>query len=117
MEEKKADPKLDELGFDEINAVLMHKWILSEKAKKDVGMDFALDDWLLKHSGVWRRRKMKEDFEQQREEIIKHKWFISQKLGYDVGMQQAALDWIRTGFAEHWRNKTGPYAVKKECKK
>ncbi|MEW6557300.1 MAG: DUF4032 domain-containing protein [Elusimicrobiota bacterium] len=106
------NPKLDELSFDEINAVLTHKWFLSEKAKKDVGIDFALDDWFQKHSKKWREAKMKADFEQQKKEIEKHKWFLSQKLGYDVGIQQSALDWIKSGYAEHWRNKTGPYCDK-----
>jgi len=106
-------PKLDELSFDEINAVLVHKWFLSEQAHRDVGIDSALDDWLSNHSVQWRAKKMKEDSEKQREEIFKHKWFLSQKLGYDVGVQQAALDWIKSGYAEHWRNKTGPYSEDK----
>jgi len=109
-------PKLDELSFDEINAVLAHKWFLSEKACRDVGMDFALHDWLQNHSLSWRTKKMKEDFEIQRGEILKHKWFLSQKLGYDVGTQQAALDWIKSGYAEHWRKKDGPYCEDKDTK-
>jgi len=109
-------PKLDELSFDELNAVLVHKWFLSERACRDVGIDFALHDWFQNHSHKWRTKKMKEDLEIQRGEILKHKWFLSQKLGYDVGNQQAALDWIKSGYAEHWRNKTGPYCLEQELK-
>ncbi|HAM38519.1 MAG TPA: hypothetical protein DCP53_03875 [Elusimicrobia bacterium] len=112
--------KLDELSLDEINAVLTHKWLLSEKACQDVGIDFALDDWYTNHSKKWRDEKMKADFESQRTEIEKHKWYLSQKLGYDVGTQQAAIDWIKNGYAEAWRNKSGPYCKleeKKEVKK
>ncbi|MFA5779877.1 MAG: DUF4032 domain-containing protein [Elusimicrobiota bacterium] len=108
------NPRLDELSLDEINAVLTHKWFLSQKACHDVGIDFALNDWFQNHSKKWRDEKMKADSEAQRAEIEKHKWFLSKKLGYDVGRQQAALDWIKSGFAEAWRNKSGPYCEKKD---
>ena len=111
------DPKLDELSLDEINAVLTHKWLLSQKECCDVGIDLALNDWFQNHSKKWRDSKMKSDFESQKAEIEKHKWFLSQKIGYDVGMQQSALDWIKSGYAEDWRNKTGHYCEKKEQEK
>ena len=109
-------PKLDELGLDEINAVLVHKWHLSEKAHHDVGIEYALQDWLCNRSAVWRSKKMKADFEKQRDEIVRHKWYLSEKLGYDVGIQQAALDWIKCGYAEQWRNKSGNYKIDKHKK-
>ncbi|MBN1384467.1 MAG: DUF4032 domain-containing protein [Elusimicrobia bacterium] len=112
MEEKIY--KLDELSLDEIHAVLTHKWYLSQKACRDVGIDFALEDWFKNHSKHWREEKMKEDFRNQKVEIEKHKWYLSQKLGYDVGSQQAALDWIKSGYAEAWRNKSGPYCKDKK---
>jgi hypothetical protein len=31
-----------------------HKWFESERAGKDVGIDYAFFDWLLKHSQKWR---------------------------------------------------------------
>jgi len=110
------NPKLDELSLDEINAILTHKWFLSQKACRDVGMDFAMQDWFQKQSKQWREEKMKADFEAQKMEIDKHKWFLSQKLGYDVGRQQAALDWIKSGYAEAWRKRTGPYCDVKSTK-
>ncbi|MFH1540984.1 MAG: DUF4032 domain-containing protein [Elusimicrobiota bacterium] len=108
------NPKLDELSLDEISAVLTHKWFLSEESGGDVGIDVALSDWFQNHSKKWRDVMMKMDFEIQKSEIEKHRWFLSQKLGYDIGMQQAALDWIKSGYAEAWRDKTGPYAEDKD---
>jgi hypothetical protein len=106
-------PSLDELSFDEINAILLHKWYLSEKAGYDVGMEYAKNDFFKNHSKEWRAKKMKEDIEKQKEEIIKHKWYLSEKCGCDVGFTKAAMDWIESGYAEHWRNKTGPYKDRK----
>ncbi len=105
----KKIPFLEELNFDEVNAVLMHKWYLSQKEKRDVGMDYAKNDFFMHHAQAWRRKKLEEDLHLQKEEILKHKWFLSEKLGYDVGNTPAALDWVKQGYAEHWRNRTGPY--------
>ena len=105
--------KLEDLSFDEVNAILIHKWFLSEKECRDVGIERAKDDFFQNHAPEWRKKKLVEDLRLQKEEIIKHKWFLSEKLGYDVGTTQAALDWVRCGYAEHWRNKTGPYKEKK----
>ncbi|MFH2071193.1 MAG: DUF4032 domain-containing protein [Elusimicrobiota bacterium] len=109
-------PSLEQLTFDEINAILVHKWYLSEKARYDVGMEFAKNDFFRNHSRAWRQKKMHEDVVRQKEEILRHKWYLSEKLGYDVGIQKAALDWILCGYAEHWRCCTGPYEKKrKKC--
>ena len=105
--------RLEDLTFDEINAILVHKWYLSEKECCDVGMERAKDDFFQNHAAVWRKQKLQEDLHLQKEEIIKHKWFLSEKLGYDVGTTPAALDWVSSGYAEHWRNKTGPYKGRK----
>ncbi len=105
--------KLEDLTFEEVNAVLNHKWFMSEREGKDVGMDAALDDFFNHHAADWRKKQVKADAEAQKEEIMKHKWFLSQKLGYDVGNTPAALDWVKKGFAQHWRNRTGPYKNRK----
>ena len=102
-------PKLEDLPFEEVNNILMHKWILSEKEKKDVGLEYAMEDYLKNHSMFWRQKKLQQDLTAQKEEIIKHKWYLSEKFGCDVGMTPAALDWVKCGYAAHWRNKTGPY--------
>ena len=101
--------RIEDLTFDEINAVLHHKWHLSEKLGRDVGIDFALTDFFDHHASEWQKMRIEEDLRAQKEEIMKHKWFLSQKLGYDVGTTASAIDWVKGGFAEHWRNRTGPY--------
>jgi hypothetical protein len=35
--------------------ILKHKWIESEKAGRDLGFEWALIDWSLKHRPAWRR--------------------------------------------------------------
>jgi hypothetical protein len=38
----------------ELNEVLKHKWIISEKAGRDVGFNAALTDWIRHHREAWR---------------------------------------------------------------
>tara|TARA_R110002153_G_scaffold69173_1_gene183178 strand:+ start:3979 stop:4164 length:186 start_codon:yes stop_codon:yes gene_type:complete len=38
----------------ELDEVLKHKWIESEKAGRDVGFNFALVDWIRHHRKSWR---------------------------------------------------------------
>ena len=38
----------------ELEEVLKHKWIESEKAGRDVGFNFALVDWIRHHREDWR---------------------------------------------------------------
>ena len=40
--------------------ILKHKWIESEKAGYDVGFEWALIDWMIKHRHGWRMRILKE---------------------------------------------------------
>jgi len=98
-----------ELSLEELNAVLIHKWYLSEKEDRDVGLEYAQQDFLEYHYKNWKKNKLEEEMKLQREEILLHKWFLSEKMGYDIGTTQAALDWVKIGYAEHWRNRTGPY--------
>ena len=35
--------------------ILRHKWLESEKAGRDVGFEYALTDWNVKHRAAWRR--------------------------------------------------------------
>ena len=37
--------------------ILRHKWIESEKAGKDVGLEWALLDWNFHHRTNWRQNK------------------------------------------------------------
>ena len=106
-------PDLNELTIDEINAILTHKWYLSEKAGYDAGMEYAKDDFFKHHSKKWRIQQIQKDYEKQKEEILKHKYYLSEKRGCEVDIQEAALDWINSGYAEHWRTYTGPYKDRK----
>ena len=38
--------------------VLKHKWIESEKAGHDIGLEQATTDWILKHRSQWRKGQM-----------------------------------------------------------
>ena len=40
--------------------ILRHKWLESEKAGHDVGIDLAVIDWKLKHFTGWRRARQKQ---------------------------------------------------------
>jgi hypothetical protein len=35
--------------------ILKHKWLESEKAGRDLGFEWALTDWVVKHRTGWRR--------------------------------------------------------------
>ena len=38
----------------ELEEILKHKWVESEKAGRDVGFSFALMDWIRHHRKSWR---------------------------------------------------------------
>ena len=38
--------------------ILKHKWIESEKAGHDIGLERAMTDWILKHRSQWRKGQM-----------------------------------------------------------
>ena len=37
--------------------ILRHKWIESEKAGHDIGFEWALTDWIIKHRVSWRKTR------------------------------------------------------------
>lgn len=39
----------------ERDEILKHKWIESEKAGHDIGFEWALTDWILRHRSAWRK--------------------------------------------------------------
>lgn len=41
----------------ERHEIMLHKWYESEKRGYDVGFDYALTDWILKHRAAWRRAR------------------------------------------------------------
>lgn len=41
----------------ELDEILRHKWIESEKAGRDIGFEQALTDWIIKHRSKWRKAR------------------------------------------------------------
>jgi hypothetical protein len=41
----------------EYEEILKHKWNESEKAGHDIGLDYALMDWVVKHRSKWRKSR------------------------------------------------------------
>jgi hypothetical protein len=41
----------------ELNEILRHKWLESEKAGRDIGFEQALTDWIMKHRSKWRKAR------------------------------------------------------------
>jgi hypothetical protein len=37
--------------------ILKHKWLESEKAGYDIGFEWALTDWIMKHRAKWRKSR------------------------------------------------------------
>ena len=46
--------KLYQEFLKEREEILKHKWIESEKANRDVGFEWALLDWNIRHRAEWR---------------------------------------------------------------
>lgn len=47
--------------------ILKHKWLESEKAGYDVGFEWALTDWIIKHRSKWRKWRMEQLKKQSKE--------------------------------------------------
>jgi len=45
----------------ECEEILKHKWIESEKAGRDIGFDWALTDWNVKHRSKWLKGRQRKD--------------------------------------------------------
>ncbi|MSR43008.1 MAG: hypothetical protein EXS29_02220 [Pedosphaera sp.] len=37
--------------------ILKHKWIESEKVGRDIGFEYALTDWIVRHRSKWRKKR------------------------------------------------------------
>jgi len=85
----------------EKEAILTHKYYLSQKAGRDVGLDSAVLDWNRHHAKRWREERMRKDVGVQFQEMMKHKWVESKKAGNDLG-KDAVCDWI-CKYAKDWR--------------
>ncbi|HEV8542177.1 MAG TPA: DUF4032 domain-containing protein [Verrucomicrobiae bacterium] len=54
----------------ELNEILRHKWLESEKAGRDIGFEQALTDWIMKHRSKWRKARQnpsRPEFESRRD--------------------------------------------------
>jgi hypothetical protein len=40
--------------------ILRHKWLESEKAGYDIGFEWALTDWIMKHRSKWKKNRQME---------------------------------------------------------
>ena len=49
--------KLYQEFLKEREEILKHKWIESQKANRDVGFEWALLDWNLRHRSIWRKEQ------------------------------------------------------------
>ena len=54
MDKLLKNSKLYQEFLREREEILKHKWIESEKAGKDVGFEWALLDWNVRHRSEWR---------------------------------------------------------------
>jgi hypothetical protein len=86
----------------ELREIERHKYLLSETHGYDVGLDFAINDWLENHADKWRRARQASMLAMQREEIKRYTWIESEKAQRDLG-RDAALDWI-SKYAAKWRD-------------
>jgi hypothetical protein len=41
----------------ELDEIMRHKWLESEKAGCDIGFERALTDWIMKHRSKWRKAR------------------------------------------------------------
>ena len=57
MDKLLKDSLLYKEFLKEREEILRHKWIESEKAGKDVGLEWALLDWNFHHRTNWRQNK------------------------------------------------------------
>ena len=39
--------------------ILRHKWLKSEEARRDIGFDTALVDWIVNHQADWKKSRVK----------------------------------------------------------
>ena len=90
-----------ELTQAELKAIDVHKYYLSKKAGRDVGIEHAIADWMMHHSRRWRESRLKKELDEQLVEILRHKWIESEKAGRDIG-ERAIIDWIEN-YAHCWR--------------
>lgn len=86
----------------ELNAILEHKRMMSEKQGKEVTVEQAIEHFILHLRADWLKEKQHRDVQAQQEEIEKHKYFRSKDAGRDIGKATAAEEWC-VKYAHIWR--------------
>lgn len=83
---------------DELQAIEVHKYHLSQREGHDVGIEYAAQDWLRYHAKQWRMQHM---MAMERKAIEVYKWLESEKAQRDLGAE-AVFEWINK-YAAQWR--------------
>jgi hypothetical protein len=76
-EDRLKHSKLYQEFLAEREEILKHKWIESEKAGHDVGFEWALTDWIIKHRAKW--KKWREQQRKQEEQGKNHQNNLASK--------------------------------------
>lgn len=90
-----------------------HKYLLSERARRDVGFDAARDDWFANHYAAYCRFRYEQLLRLQNIEIGKYKWIRSEEARRDVG-REAAVEWVlryARSFREQFESEYGPVEI------
>jgi hypothetical protein len=89
--------------------VQKYRWIESEKAGHDIGLERALREWRRQHAHAWRSSlraqglaSIVELIWSQQDEIEKLKWIESEQRGGDIGWERAVREWSQKHY-EAWR--------------
>ena len=92
---------LQELSVPEIKEIERHQAFMTETNGCDVCYETAMNDWLVNHALIWRKKRHMRMLELQREEVLKFKWIESQKANKDLG-KEVVFEWINKHAAK-WR--------------
>ncbi len=84
-----------------MKAIRTYRAFLKEREGIEVTLVHAAESWEQTQATRWRRKRLKEEMAQQRQEILRHKWIESEKAGRDLG-NDAVKDWL-SRFAAAWR--------------
>ncbi|MEA2034152.1 MAG: hypothetical protein U9N40_01455 [Euryarchaeota archaeon] len=86
---------------EEWDAIKVHRYFLSRKFSRYIGIAEAVRSWVEDYALRWRGDRVKKAHLAQIDEIMKYKWIESEKAGCDLG-REAVRDWIER-YAGAWR--------------
>jgi len=96
------DDQQFELTPAELKAIEEHKYFMSLQRGAEISIEEASADFLRHYAADWRRAKLLQDNQAQRQEIEKHRYLRSQAEGRDIGRAAAAQEWCGK-YAHIWR--------------